>query len=233
MNALAQNTNAPIESKREQAKARTRRALLKSALRLYSLEGAQGMSMNKIAKGAGIAQPSFYNHFESLDALQNELSAQLKDHYLSPMRLAWVNMLKDYDVLTKEEFNQQCQQCLIMIFDSTFQNIALFQHLLEDRPRFTADIENQSSLNNGLGNLVADIQEEWTEIFMQGLQLSNRSCERSAVNLCVDMAAAQVHELILGCHQQRYSREQAIATLNVSFDALFANFLQGSNHSGS
>ena len=233
MNALAQNTNAPIESKREQAKARTRRALLKSALRLYSLEGAQGMSMNKIAKGAGIAQPSFYNHFESLDALQNELSAQLKDHYLSPMRLAWVNMLKDYDVLTKDEFNQQCQQCLIMIFDSAFQNIALFQHLLEDRPRFTADIENQSSLNNGLGNLVADIQEEWTEIFIQGLQLSNRSCERSAVSLCVDMAAAQVHELILGCHQQRYSREQAIATLNISFDALFANFLQGSNHSGS
>ena len=233
MNILAQNTNAPIESKRELAKAKTRRALLKSALRLYSLEGAQGMSMNKIAKGAGIAQPSFYNHFESLDALQNELSAQLKDHYLSPMRLAWVNMLKDYDVLTKEEFNQQCQQCLIMIFDSAFQNIALFQHLLEDRPRFTADIENQSSLNNGLGNLVSEIQEEWTEIFIQGLQLSNRSCERSAVNLCVDMAAAQVHELILGCHQQRYSREQAIATLNVSFDALFANFLQGSNHSGS
>ncbi|KTF06444.1 transcriptional regulator, TetR family, partial [marine sediment metagenome] len=88
MNALAQNEAAPIESKRELAKAKTRRALLKSALRLYSLEGAQGMSMNKIAKGAGIAQPSFYNHFESLDALQNELSAQLKDHYLSPMRLA-------------------------------------------------------------------------------------------------------------------------------------------------
>ena len=233
MNILAQNTNVPIESKREQAKARTRRALLKSALRLYSLEGAQGMCMNKVAKGAGIAQPSFYNHFESLDALQNELSAQLKDNYLSPMRLAWVNMLKDYDILTKDEFNQQCRQCLTLIFDSAFQNIALFQHLLEDRPRFTADIENQSSLNNGLGNLVADIQEEWTEIFMQGLQLSNRTCERSAVNLCVDMAAAQVHELILGCHQQRYSREQAITTLNVSFDGLFANFLHGSNHSGS
>ncbi|MGE6391249.1 TetR/AcrR family transcriptional regulator [Psychrobacter pacificensis] len=160
MNILAQNTNAPIESKRELTKAKTRRALLKSALRLYSLEGAQGMSMNKVAKGAGIAQPSFYNHFESLDALQNELSAQLKDHYLSQMRLAWVNMLKDYDVLTKDEFNQQCQQCLLMIFDSAFQNIALFQHLLEDRPRFTTDIENQSSLNNGLGNLVSEIQEE-------------------------------------------------------------------------
>ena len=231
MTVLAQYSDVPTESKREMAKAKTRRALLKSALRLYSLEGAQGMSMNKVAKGAGIAQPSFYNHFDSLDALQNELSAQLKDNYLSPMRMAWVDMLKDYDVLSKAQFNERCQQCLVMIFDSAFQNIALFQHLLEDRPRFTANIENQSSLNNGLGNLVTEIQEEWTEIFIQGLQLSNRSCERSAVNLCVDIAAAQVHELILGCHQQRYSRQQAIATLSTSFDALFANFLHGSNSS--
>ncbi|PYE40998.1 TetR/AcrR family transcriptional regulator [Psychrobacter fozii] len=231
MTVLAQYSDVPTESKREMAKAKTRRALLKSALRLYSLEGAQGMSMNKVAKGAGIAQPSFYNHFESLEALQNELSAQLKDNYLSPMRMAWVDMLKDYDVLSKAQFNERCQQCLMMIFDSAFQNIALFQHLLEDRPRFTANIENQSSLNNGLGNLVIEIQEEWTEIFIQGLQLSNRSCERSAVNLCVDIAAAQVHELILGCHQQRYSRQQAIDTLSSSFDALFANFLHGSNSS--
>ncbi|MBF0657410.1 TetR/AcrR family transcriptional regulator [Psychrobacter sp. NG25] len=231
MTVLAQYSDVPTESKREMAKAKTRRALLKSALRLYSLEGAQGMSMNKVAKGAGIAQPSFYNHFDSLDALQNELSAQLKDNYLSPMRLAWVDMLKDYDVLSKAQFNERCQQCLVMIFDSAFQNIALFQHLLEDRPRFTANIENQSSLNNGLGNLVIEIQEEWTEIFIQGLQLSNRSVERTAINLCVDMAAAQVHELILGCHQQRYSRQQAIDTLSSSFDALFANFLHGSNQS--
>ncbi|MBF2719032.1 TetR/AcrR family transcriptional regulator [Psychrobacter sp. NG254] len=231
MTVLIQETTAPIESKRELAKAKTRRALLKSALRLYSLEGAQGMSMNKVAKGAGIAQPSFYNHFDSLDALQNELSTQLKDNYLSPMRMAWVNMLKDYDVLSEVQFAQQCQNCLMMIFDSAFQNIALFQHLLEDRPRFSANIENQSSLNNGLGNLVTEIQVEWTEIFIQGLQLSNRSVERTAINLCVDMAAAQVHELILGCHQQRYSRQQAIDTLSSSFDALFANFLHGSNQS--
>ena len=231
MTILAQYSVVPTESNRELAKAKTRRALLKSALRLYSLEGAQGMSMNKVAKGAGIAQPSFYNHFDSLDALQNELSAQLKDNYLSPMRMAWVNMLKDYDVLSEAQFTQQCQNCLIMIFDSAFQNIALFQHLLEDRPRFTANIENQSSLNNGLGNLVTEIQEEWTDIFIQGLQLSNRSVERTAINLCVDMAAAQVHELILGCHQQRYSRQQAIDTLSSSFNTLFANFLHGSNQS--
>lgn len=210
----------PAESKRDLAKAQTRRALLKSALHLYSQEGAQGMSMNKVAKGAGIAQPSFYNHFASLDALQSELSEQLKDNYLSSMRMAWVSMLKDYDALTKEDFNQRCEQCLNMIFDSAFQNINLFQRLIEDRPRLTSTLNNNTQ---SLGNLITQIQSEWTEIFIQGLMLSGRTFEHSDVNLGVDMATAQVHELILGCHQKRYSREQAIAILCTTFDGLFMN----------
>lgn len=210
----------PAESKRDLAKAQTRRALLKSALHLYSQEGAQGMSMNKVAKGAGIAQPSFYNHFTSLDALQSELSEQLKDNYLSSMRMAWVSMLKDYDALTKEDFNQRCEQCLNMIFDSAFQNINLFQRLIEDRPRLTSALNNNTQ---SLGNLITQIQSEWTEIFIQGLMLSGRTFEHSDVNLGVDMATAQVHELILGCHQKRYSREQAIAILCTTFDGLFMN----------
>jgi TetR/AcrR family transcriptional regulator of autoinduction and epiphytic fitness len=226
----SQHLEAPVESKRELAKAKTRRALLKSALQLYSREGAQGVSMNKVAKGAGIAQPSFYNHFDSLDALQHELSEQLKSNYLSPMRMAWVNMLKDYDVLDKELFNQRCQQCLGMIFDAAFQNITLFQHLIEDRPRFYSDSDIESTSSKGLGNLITEIQEEWTEIFMQGLRLSGRSFEHSDVNLCVDIAAAQVHELILGCHLKRYSRQQAISILSNNLEVLLITLFTRNNN---
>lgn len=197
------------------------------------------MSMNKIAKGAGIAQPSFYNHFDSVEALQQELGAQLKDNYLSPMRMAWVQMLRDYTSLNKEQFTQRCQHCLNLIFDAAFQNIALFQRLLEDSLRFDAKMENgspldkgssnnvslnQGSENNGLGYLITEIKEEWTQIFIQGLETSECSFERTEVNLCIDIAAAQVHELILGCQQQRYSRQQAIAILSKNFDVLFMSF---------
>ncbi|WP_068033917.1 TetR/AcrR family transcriptional regulator [Psychrobacter sp. P11G5] len=219
MNTLKVVSYTKTETKRELAKANTRHALLKSALQLYSLEGACGMSMNKIAKGAGIAQPSFYNHFDSLDALQHELSEQLKDNYLSPMRMAWVNMLKDYATLTRDQFNQRCQHCLTMIFDAAFQNIELFQRLIEDSLRFGSKVEDK-----GLGSLISEIQTEWTDIFMQGLQSAECSFEKSEVNLCVDIAAAQVHELILGCHQQRYSRQQAITMLSKNFDSLFSSF---------
>lgn len=246
---ISKGESAATDTKRELAKAQTRRALLKSALCLYRLEGACGMSMNKVAKGAGIAQPSFYNHFASLEALQQELSAQLKDNYLSPMRMAWIDMLKDYPSLTKAQFNERCQHCLNMIFDAAFQNIALFQRLLEDRLRFDTSIKeqylsndrsknpvqennsllnkgavNKELMNKGLGNLMTEIQEEWTAIFMQGLALSERSFERSEVNLCVDTATAQVHELIVGCHQERYTRQQAIAMLSTNFDTLFGRF---------
>lgn len=241
---ISADDSAATETKRELAKAKTKRALLKSALQLYRVEGACGMSMNKVAKGAGIAQPSFYNHFASLEALQQELGAQLKENYLSPMRMAWIDMLKDYPSLTKAQFNERCQHCLNMIFDAAFQNIALFQRLLEDRLRFAPSIKkpdlsndrsknpiqenkrllNKKPVDKSLGNLMTEIQEEWTAIFMQGLSLSGGSFERSEVHLCVDIAAAQVHELIVGCHQERYSRQQAISMLSTNFDALFSQF---------
>ena len=212
---------ATSESKRDLAKAKTRRKLLKSALQLYSLEGAKGLSMNKVAKGAGIAQPSFYNHFSSLDALQIELCAELKSSYLSPMRMAWVSMLKDFDSLTDELFDQKCQQALNMIFDSAFENIELFRHLIEDRPRFSEPKQI------GLGSLVNNLQEEWVDIFSQGLSLSGRSFTENDVYLFVDIAAAQVHELILGCHDGRYQRAQAIQVLSSNFKSLFVSLFSG------
>ena len=214
-----------LDTKRELAKAKTRRALLKSALQLYSLEGACGMSMNKIAKGAGIAQPSFYNHFDSVETLQSELSRQLKDNYLSLMRKAWADMLGDYPTLSRAAFNQRCQHCLTLIFTAAFQNIRLFQRLLEDSLRFDLRVEDK-----GLGSLFTDIREEWTKIFIQGLQSAECSFEAFDVHLCVDIAAAQVHELILGCHQQRYSQQQAIAMLCKNFDGLFSSFFAKDRH---
>ena len=233
---------ASTTSPRKLAKAQTRNAIMKSALRLYSSEGSAGMSMNKVAKGAGIAQPSFYNHFASLDELQQQLSAQLKDNYLSPMRAAWITMIKDYAWLSETQFNQRCEQCLNHIFDAAFINIDLFQRLNEDRLRCgpTTKLstkpslelstkprtENQLSTSSGLSHLINEIQQEWTQIFVEGLTLSDCDFEASEVNLCVDIASAQVHELILGCHQQRYTRGQAITILCQNLNALFIRFWQ-------
>ena len=217
MNAPLKNISPPQkQAPRQRAKELTRKALLKSALNLYSEYGVQGVSMNKVAKGAGIAQPSFYNHYPNLEALMEELRLQLKKNYMGPISIAVLSMLKDYDVLSIEQFKQQNRHCLELIFKATFQDIRLFQHIMQDRPRFDSPAQ-------GFGQLLIELQNEWSEVIIQGLELSGRTFNLSYVHLCLDSASAQIHELILGCHEQRYSQEQAITVLSKNLTALFVD----------
>ena len=210
------STIRTTEPKRHHSKSQTRSALLKSALILYSQHGAKGISMNKVAKGAGIAQPSFYNHFPKLESLLDELRLQLKKNYMEPISKAVLSMLKDYDILSSEEFRQQNRHCLELIFDATFRDIRLFKHIMEDRPRF------ESGNTVGFGCLLNELQDEWCAVIIQGLKLSGRSFDLNYVQLCLDCASAQIHELIIGCHDGRYSQEHAINLLSKNLTVLFS-----------
>ncbi len=212
------NTNQNL---RQQAKEHTRVALKKSALRLYSQQGASGVSMNKVAKGAGIAQPSFYNHFASLDALFEELRSELTQRYMAPLRLAVIEILGSFDQLSDLQLKQFNQKFLRIIFDAAFENITLFQRLIEDRPRFSAN-------NTGLAGMVIEVQNEWAQAFNQGLTLSGRRIPQSNLYLFLDSTAAMIHELILGCHSGRYSQEQAIEALSHNIGKMFDELLSKS-----
>ncbi len=214
--ALKDATPQKKQAPRQRAKELTRKALRKSALSLYSEHGAQGISMNKVAKGAGIAQPSFYNHYPNLEALLEELRLQLKNNYMGPISTAVLSMLKDYDGLTIDQFKQQNHHCLELIFKAAFQDIRLFQHIMQDRTRFEVT-------NVGFGSLLIELQNEWSEVITQGLELSGRSFNLSFVHLCLDSASAQIHELIMGCHEKRYTQEQAITVLSKNLTALFVD----------
>ncbi len=209
------NTNQNL---RQQAKAHTRAALKKSALKLYSQQGASGVSMNKVAKGAGIAQPSFYNHFANLDELLEELRSELTERYMGPLRTAVVEMLSNFDQISDQQLKQLNRQFLRLIFDAAFENITLFQRLIEDRPRFSAN-------NSGLAGMLSEIQDEWARAYNHGLRLAGRNIPQSTLYLFLDSTSAQVHELILGCHGGRYSQEQAIETLSSNIGKMIDELL--------
>jgi AcrR family transcriptional regulator len=61
---------------RREAKAITRQRLLDAALQILDDEGESGLSTTNITRRAGIAQSSFYVHFEDV----NELLHELVDH---------------------------------------------------------------------------------------------------------------------------------------------------------
>lgn len=59
----------PHRLSREQAKRQTRQRLMQAGLALLAEAGAEHLTTGKVAKRAGIAQPTFYVHFKDMDAL--------------------------------------------------------------------------------------------------------------------------------------------------------------------
>jgi AcrR family transcriptional regulator len=54
---------------------RTRRALIDAGRRVLARNGAAAATVMEIVREAGVSQPSFYNHFASLDALIEAIAA--------------------------------------------------------------------------------------------------------------------------------------------------------------
>lgn len=83
---------------REQSKALTREKILMATVDTLVEEGAHGFSMNKVAKRAGIAQPSFYVHFANLDELFQAVTDEAFVRYIEPMQKTLQAVLQDIDI---------------------------------------------------------------------------------------------------------------------------------------
>jgi AcrR family transcriptional regulator len=84
---------APADSPGRRAqRARTRAALLDGARQVMARDGVDASTVTAIAEAAGVSQPSFYNHFESKEALVEELvrnavRAQVQDNFIDLARV--------------------------------------------------------------------------------------------------------------------------------------------------
>ena len=55
-----------VKKTRKALKEETRHRILIAAMEIFAARGLESFTMNKISKAAGISQPSFYVHFESV-----------------------------------------------------------------------------------------------------------------------------------------------------------------------
>ncbi|HEY8518404.1 MAG TPA: TetR/AcrR family transcriptional regulator [Candidatus Binatia bacterium] len=69
---------------REEAKLITRRRLLEAAARILREEGLAALTTGRVARDAGVAQPTFYVHFKDMDALLEALA----DEKMAEVRVA-------------------------------------------------------------------------------------------------------------------------------------------------
>jgi AcrR family transcriptional regulator len=136
-------------TKRSEQKARTRRAILDSALDLLSPERVySSLSLREVTRGAGIAPTSFYRHFDDM----NDLGLALVEE----AGLALRQLLRKARTRIKE------QGTAIDISVETFMeyllnNTNLFRLLL--REHTGNSLEFRSAINLEIQHVVAELEE--------------------------------------------------------------------------
>src|SRR5262245_35351475 len=73
---------------REENKLITRRRLLEAAARVMREQGYGGLSASAVARAAGVAQPTFYVHFEDKDDLVRTLAREKVEALRRPLKEA-------------------------------------------------------------------------------------------------------------------------------------------------
>lgn len=195
---------------RQASKEQTRQRLIQAAHKLLLEKGLAGLSMNQITRKAGIAQPSFYNHYSNLNELIIDVRKRMAERYLTPLQTYFVNMIErwrstqNHDRETLRSLNEDY---LSYNFDILLRDIQIFKVVL-------ADYHDQSSPVQGeLGKVIDDINLAWCDFLMQLATENQLIIPQDKLRLYVDSLSALSHQLVLGCDQGRYQKQQAVRVL--------------------
>jgi len=183
---------------RQQNKNETRVKILKAGAKIISEEGFSAFTMNKISKAAGISQPGFYVHFESLAHLLKEI---IKIHYTNvdePNAKAMLLLAKQSDL----KVEQVLEEMITSHFDNSIQypSINVFSAVQNTRHK------------SELFYLVASQFEKSKTVFCEAFRLilKNKGVKVSQelIKMNVDLLFSSHDTLVIGYLEGRYSNKK-------------------------
>ncbi|CBL44825.1 Transcriptional regulator [gamma proteobacterium HdN1] len=142
---------------RNATKARTRARIVNAAIETLIEEGYAGISMNKVTKRAGIAQPSFYVHFETMEQLFEAMANDLAERFIHPLQRSLETVLL---TLHPEEIRDVIHRLFIAGFDIIRGQQALCRMVWAERD------QPNSPLGAHLSRFYNDNKVGWAQVFM-------------------------------------------------------------------
>jgi len=200
--------NTPLKNKKKlsrvESKAATRQRLLDAAYRLILEEGINAVSMNRVTKLAGIAQPSFYTHFNNLAALIDELATNIKNDLLYPMQQA---LVATFTMEGIEDKSVVLERLYRMLVEGLFANNFLMQQSLERH-------QTNSLFGQHIQSLYVDLKSEWLKFLIQNSIEDVPSIQQERYSMAIDCIFAMSESLVLGlCRGEYQSRDSVVEIL--------------------
>jgi TetR/AcrR family transcriptional regulator, fatty acid biosynthesis regulator len=190
---------------RKEAKEVTRQRLLRAALRILNDRGETDVSASTVARAAGIAQPSFYVHFQTKDdllrVLGHELFAVLRQA-IRDARLLALEAPSDEERL-REQFRRPLQ--MIAANPAWFRLAMRTRHL------------GSSPLGRSSRELSGNTRYDLVEELIQRQYPNETAADARRLNMVADGYIALTESLALGHLSGRYPDIEEIVDVLVTF----------------
>jgi TetR/AcrR family transcriptional regulator, fatty acid biosynthesis regulator len=173
-------------------KAQSRQRLICAALDILETEGEAGLSTTRVAKMAGLAQPSFYVHFENMDELLDCLIVEVLDGWRAETgesrRLA---RAAPGDV---ERFRDTFRVPIRKLVDGS----QLFRIVMRNR------FDTSTAIGRWSTEMLTEMRRELTDDLVAGGLPAATAAERRRAEMVADSLSAMTAELVLGHLDGRY-----------------------------
>lgn len=210
------------KTRRQAGKEQTRQSLVISAHKLLLEEGLSGFSMKQICKRAGIAQPSFYNHYPTLNDLMLDVRARMIDIYLAPLQRKLQSLVDEIgNDISRINLRDLSQRYIEANVDSLLKDFVIFKEILSDHNN------PNSPVQGALGKLVDEINDAWIAFMRRLASAYKIRISEKQLRIYIDSLAALTHALVFGCAQQRYSKKSAVHAIALLSEALIKDHMNG------
>lgn len=188
---------------REEAKAKTRQKIMEATFSTIVEEGIAGFSINKVAKRAGIAQPSFYVHFENTDELFDAVTDFALLRYIEPMQETLKTVLQD---VQPDQVEGVLNHLFLLAFDVIKDQKDLVRMVWAERE------QTKSPFSKYLRQVDEYLIQSWSEVFI-GIGLIAET-ERGGVRfrMFMDGCLALLERYVTRWLDGDYSDEKVLVT---------------------
>lgn len=197
----------PKKLTRKDKKELTRERLIDAALSVVLDGGYANFTMRKVTKKAGIAQPSFYSHFDTMDDLLSAAFNRLRVHYLYPMQDMLLTMVKEGG---EESVPLLFSRMYSLVFDFYLSSPELFCLTL-------VDTQSRATVGNRYRKEYHNLRYMWSDFFFDNADVFGVTIEKSQSDMVVDALFGMIDSLLQGYIDKRYSDKDVMVEMLTSF----------------
>ena len=188
---------------RSAQKAETRLRIIKAGRHILATETFKAFTMRGVAKHANIAQPSFYNHFNSMEDLLETIVEETRQRFINPQVQAMMALSKQSSLNDLETI---IHNFIRLAFDVGIQHPNFFCMTISER----------NAQGSPFGKIIhrefENVRQLYIQFFLNLAEQQNAELSHEKATLGVDAILGSNEALITGCIEGRYKRkEDAVA----------------------